>query len=508
MNEKLILRPYQQRFLDDIIGKMSKVEDVPQYRHILGYLPQGSGKSACIAYMALNAVIKGRTILILTHRKEVLEQNFKKMEMLNMDVQIINRSTRTIKKASCYVGMAQTISRRIEDKEEWTKWLETIDFVIGDEAHRQEIDAVVKNLNKNVFTVGLSATLLRSGNSVPQLGRLYDYIVKGVEAKELIELKYLVPSKNYIMQAPKLDDIEISQSTGDYVQEQLQNRFKKAERYCGVIKEYQRLTPNTKTLIFTTCSEHCIELCVAFNEAGVKAKYLLSNKYAKTDEQYSDDRDKLLKDFNNGEFDVLVNVFTLDTGFDCPSLETVIIDFSTNSYARFAQAVGRGSRPCDSKDHFNVLDFGDNISRFGIFERSDPPMSLWHNVKDGGGVMPTKECPKCHRLIPVMMKVCPYEDCGYIYPTDRSIYEAELTELLEEGDESLLTIEKWIAKKVLDGWSVPHILMTICIKNKGREKMAFDKAIVYLRTKDGKTMSPSYWYFFKKNILNKSKIKI
>lgn len=467
------------------------------------YGPQGCGKSVLIAFMAQGSVSKKKKTLILSHRDKIVKQNFDKMMANNLKVNIINRKSPHLPKDSdCYCGMAQTISSRIEKKEGWMEWLKTIDFVIVDEAHRGEHDKILEALRRDTFVIGLSGTVHRSGN-MKQLGFFYDCIVKTVECSYLIPLGYLVKSRNFTFQAPKLDDISVGRSSGDYVQHELQKRFQKAERYTGVIENYNKLTPNTKTIVFTTGVEHCVELCKAFNEAGIKAKYLVSETLPETDSEYSGSQEDILSRFANREFDVLLNISILDTGFDDPSIETVILDFSTKSYAKYAQCVGRGARPMYGKKFFNVLDFGANIETFGIYERPNPPMSLWH-LSGGGGVAPSKECPSCNRLIPAVIKTCPY--CGYVFPSDKDIYMVELKEFLADNSEQN-ELKKYVAEKKLQGWKNDWILRDICIKNKENPRKAFMEAIEVLRTENGENISPQYYYFFKKHHLDTRKKK-
>lgn len=493
------LRPYQARLIDEISLAMS------EYKHIACYAPQGSGKSVVLGYIALGASSKGNKSLILTHRQEVLEQNMKKMEKLGLKVQIINPKTKKIdSNADCYCAMSQTVASRIKKHEEWSKWLFSIDVTIIDECHRAEHDRVLDGTNPNKWRVGLSASMIRGGKN-RQLADFYDTIVKSDSTKELIDLGYLTKSKNYTFQAPNLDSVKTSYHTGDYQQSQLQSIFQRKERYAGVIDNYKKLSPNTKAIVFCTGSKHCIELTKEFNDNGIKAKYLLSNDMPNTDSEYSGDREQLLEDFNQNKFDVIVNISILDTGFDEPSIETVILDFSTTSYARYSQAVGRGSRLFKGKKEFKVLDFGDNIKRFGIYEQDSPPMSLWHK-SGNSGVAPTKECPKekggCGRLVLVSATDCKW--CSYHFPTKIDIYNVELTEYIENSDNKD-TLEAWIARQALDGKDSRWILMNICIQNSSRQKEAFMDAIKILRKKDGTQFTPQYWHFFKKNILEKYK---
>lgn len=475
-------------------------------KKIIVYAPTASGKSVLAAFMTHNSVKKGYKTLILTHREEILNQNFHKMDMLGIDVQIINAKTREIREAQVYCAMSQTVTSRCKRLPEWTEWLSSIDFVIVDEVHRAEHDAIYKHFKESVWIVGLSASILRSG-ATRQLGMVFSKIVAPILAQELIELRYLTPSKNYAFQAPVLDTVVVSYTTGDYAQKQLQSVFTKPERYAGIISNYQRICPGTKAIVFTTGSEHCIELCKSFCDAGIKAKYLLSGKYPDTHNKYSGGRKDVLRGISTGEFDVLVSVDMMTTGLDIPSLETVILDFSTKSYTKYVQCVGRGARIYPNKTHFNVLDFGANISSYGIAEAT-PLLSLWHNV-GGHGVPMTKECPAtkkdsngksgCGRLIPISAQDCVF--CGYHFATEKEIYEVELKEVIAQEQDDIITIPGYVAAMMLQGKSANYILVNICIKNPDNPKQAFMEAIKYIRIKNGQRMSPKYWYFFKKNVL-------
>lgn len=500
--KQLQLRSYQQRIID------AAREAMKTDKRLIIYAPQASGKSILAAFMALGAVKKHLSVLILTHREEILKQNFHKMNMLGIDVQIINAKTKAIRPAQVHCAMAQTVTSRCKTLPAWVEWLSQIDFVILDEGHRGEHDSLYQYFRDDIWMVGLSASILRSGTMM-QLGMIYSKIVAPIFAEELISLRYLTPSKNYAFQAPALDKVAIDHGTGDYVQRQLQQVFMRPERYAGIIENYRRICSGTKALVFTTGAEHCVELCIAFNEAGIRAQYLLSGSFPETDILYSGTRSSVLESLANGDIDVLVSVDMMTTGLDVPSLETVIIDFSTKSYVKYVQCVGRGARIYQNKAHFNVLDFGANISSYGIYE-AKPLMSLWHKA-GGNGIPLTKECPTtkadttgktgCGRLIPISAQDCPF--CQYHFSTEREIYEVELQEIIAKDNEDVMSTAAWCAHKKLQGWSTQRILVTIMMKNPDRMRKAFDEARMVLKTEKGELVSEKYYYFLKKNVINK-----
>lgn len=503
MESELRLRSYQQRLIDKARA------DLPKNRRIILYAPQGSGKSVIIAFMSHHSAKKGNKVLILSHRQEILKQNFKKMTSLGTSVHLVDASVKKYSETDVCCAMTQTISSRCKNFPSWAEWVGKMDVIIIDEAHRGEHDVMFSYFNPNAFVIGLSASILRSGN-MAQLGAFYQGIVGEVVATELISLGFLTPSRNFAFQAPKLDGVECSRSTGDYVQNQLQKQFRKKERYAGIIENYNKICPGTKTIVFTTGTGHCIDLCVEFNNAGIPAKYLVSESPdPKYFDQYSGKREDVLASFEKGEFPVLVNISILDTGYDSPDLGGVILDFSTTSYTKYSQAVGRPSRVHPKKKFFYVLDFGANINSFGIYE-DKPLMSLWHK-SGGAGIQPTKECPTqkkdpsgrigCGRLIPISMSDCPF--CGFHFQTDKEIYTVELQEIIAAQKEEEMTIAEWCAHKKLAGWAINRIFCAVMMKNKENMKSAFEEARKVLRTEKGEMVSPMYYHYLKKHFIKK-----
>jgi DNA or RNA helicases of superfamily II len=239
---------------------------------------------------------------------------------------------------------------------------------------------------------------------------------------------------------------------------------------------------------------------------GIDAKYILSKAMPDTDGAMSGTRGDVIKQFETGSLKVLLNVDILGVGYNNPGIQTVILDIATESYPNYSQKAARGGRPASGKAYYTLLDFGENVQKFGSPE-FDRTQVLWHNELKGGGIASTKECPECKRLIHLSYRVCPF--CGHRFLTEKEIYEVELVRIADQvtqpgADKNIL--QAYVAKCILEGRSTNWILMNVCIKNSQNPKKAFMEAIEIMRTKHGKSISPQYWYFFKKNIL-KNKLK-
>lgn len=487
------LRSYQSAQVAEIRVALAK------YRRIIAQCPTGGGKGVILGSIANMCAKKWSRTLIVAHRLEIVEQDAAQFRKFGSEPGIISPKQRLVPRALVNVAMAQTLQRR-KDKEEWAKYLKSIKMLIIDEAHTSEFNFLFDCISPDCFVCGFTATPVRYGN-MRQLGLDYNAIVTGPTVKQLIAMGFLCPCKLFSLDAPKMDDVEWDYGRGDYSLGQMVAKFQDRAHYVGAVENYQRICNGRKAIVFCCSSEQTIEVTKAFNDAGISAKYVLSGSFDE-DEDYSGERADVMKEFKRGDFKVLVNLGIGTTGLDVPDIEAVLLMFSTTSVTKYLQCLGRASRPAPLKKDFYCLDFGSNYERLGRYEQ-DRQWSVWHNTGKGGGVAPVKECPQCHKLIPVQMQDCCF--CGYHFPTQTETYMAELHEIAENAEEE--TIESMVARKKLMGWKNDWILRDVCQKNPDNPKAAFMKAIEVLRTNHGDNISPQYWFFFKEHKLGRVKTK-
>lgn len=486
------LRPYQEQLVS------ATREAYTKHRRVIMQLPTGGGKSACFGFIVKSALAKGNRVLIATNRSEILTQNRGMLSSIGIMAERIVSKTKEPPASNVAVGMLQTINRRL-NKSEWQEYIASINMLVIDECHTQDANKLLDAISDKTFVLGVSATPSRSGNQ-RQLGMDYECIVKGSSCKDLVEQGFLVKCNHYGLSAPKLDYVKYDRAKGDYNQAQMARIFENRTKYAGAVRNWTKLTPNTPTIAFCASAKAAIDLCKEFSSHGVSSKYLLSGSFEEDDE-FSGDRDEVLTDFAMGRFDVLCSVGILTAGVDIPAIRTCILNFATTSVSKYLQAIGRCSRPYAGKDVFSVLDLGGNWERHGLFD-DEREWSLWHKTSEGGGVAPTKLCPVmhggCDRLIPTVSKKCPF--CGYIFPTEKEIYEIELDEIIEKNPG---TLESWIAQKKKEGRKNLWILYSICARNKSNQKKAFCDAIDILNKQHGCSYTRKYWHQFNKQILNK-----
>lgn len=490
------LRGYQSTLISEARQALAR------HKHIIVQSPTGSGKGVLIGSMASMAIGRHNRVLILAHSEEILKQDANHARKWGVDVAEVYAKTRKMPENDCCCMMVQTLRQRLK-KDWWRIWFEGFKFLILDESHRSEFDVIFEYVNPKMYVVGLSASPARYGQ-MRQLGLDYEAIVTGPSVKSLISQGYLCKCRLFSLDAPSMEDVEWSYARGDYNLSAMAAKFKSRARYVGAVENYQRICPGEKALVFCCSSEQTIELTKAFCDAGIDARYCLSGDFDEDDE-YSGDRKEIVDAFARGEFPVLVNFGLFTTGIDIPDIKVVMLMFSTTSLVKLLQCLGRASRPAPGKNNeFLCLDFGRNYERLGRYE-DDREWSVWHNTGSGGGVPPMKICPQCQKMIPVQYSDCPY--CQYHFPSQQEIYHAELQEIVSKADVEEETIEQYVARRKLEGWSNNRILVAICLKNADNQKEAFMRSIEVLRTKHGENISPKYYFFFRKNILDKIKVK-
>jgi len=339
--------------------------------------------------------------------------------------------------------------------------------------HKQEFNYLFEGgYLADKFVIGFTATPKRSG-SMRQLALDYQTIIPTVSVRKLIADNYLVNDDYYGLDSPDMSDVQYDYMKGDYKEGQMFQKFNTPQLYSGVVKNYSEICPLSKTLVFCVNIEHVIRTVVEFQNKGIDAKFITSKvshpkkpedvsdkgKMARYEERmrvyelhakyfklYSGKRENIFKDFKDGKFTVLVNAGIATTGYDCPSIETIILNRATTSTTLLLQMIGRGSRIHESKTHFNILDFGGNCQRLGHYSE-DRNWGLWHEKKEGKGLPPLKECGftlqgkpikkgGCRRLILASYKICPF--CGFKYP-DKKAKEIDLQALMYDGQKAVKT---------------------------------------------------------------------
>lgn len=387
--------------------------------------PTGSGKTVMFGYMISRHLDRGGRAVVFTHREELLRQTggvFDNYEPI--------RSGRVPDlSASLHIGMVETVSRRLS-RPEWQRWLSSRSMVVIDEAHLSIFDKVFPYISPSSVVIGASATPYRRGKAVPELCTFYDSIAQGVDTPDLIEQGYLTPARTYGID---IDLSGVKLRGGEY---DLSGVYEENRTYEGVVKNWKRHAPATKTLLFAANVEASKRVCMEFCNNGIEARHIDGNTP-------SAERIATLKWFASTPGAVLCNCGILTAGFDQPDIETIILYRATASLPLFLQMCGRGSRLAPGKTHFNILDFGNNIRRLGHWERPRK-WSLQNDTRrvSRNDAAPVRICPSCDAMNFAGASVC--VGCGYEFPQNEQdeSSEVDLSELAYNGAELPAELDK------------------------------------------------------------------
>jgi len=333
------LRKYQQEAVDAVIQKW----DDGQLRQLL-VLPTGTGKTICFAEIAKREVMAGRRVLILAHRGELLDQardKIKKSTGLECSVEKAEESCLSLP-YRITVGSVQTLYR--EDRLVQFRH-DHFDTIIVDEAHHVLADTYMTILSYFFDARVLGVTATPDRGDLKDLGNFFDGIAYQYSLPRAIKDGYL--SRIRAMTIPlKLDITGVKVQSGDYSAGQLGSAL---DPYLEQIaEEMKQYCTNRKTVVFLPLIATAQKMCGLLNNKGFRAGEVHGT---------SQDRAEILSDFDNGKYDVLCNSMLLTEGWDCPSVDCIVMLRPTKIRSLYCQCIGRGTRLHDRKDNLLVLDF-------------------------------------------------------------------------------------------------------------------------------------------------------
>lgn len=442
------LYEYQEKYINELRKNIAKGK-----RRLILCAPTGSGKTVMFSYMVSQAKAKGKKVIVFTHRSELLNQAGGTFEKFGIKAEPIQAGKNTDKTAPIHVAMVETFNRR---KAELTELLQAKDLVIFDEAHLQNFNKILPLISSDSVVIGATATPERKPKDV-QLIDFYQDIVQVMDTPDVIEMGKLVPAKYYGVDIPIKG---MKRTAHDY---DTSSYYEENKTYKGVVKNWEKHTPNTKTILFASKIESSKEVCQEFQAKGYNAKHI-DGKMGKKE------REEVLEWFASTNNGILCNCGILTAGYDEPSISTVILYRATTSLPLYLQMCGRGSRLHPGKENFTILDFGNNIARHGY----------WHNRREWKldnskkrnkeDAMPIKICPDCDAMVRASASNCDY--CGFEFPkpepTEEEVILKELKEVEKQGKKlSELSLKELITLQLSKKEKSTYIWRVVRARGKG-----------------------------------------
>lgn len=400
------LRDYQREAIAAIYSWFDKRQDNP-----LVVMPTGTGKSVVIAGFVKGVMDAwpGQRILVVTHVRELVEQNAKALLRLWPEAPVgiysAGLKRRDEDKAITFAGIQSIHSKA--DKLGW------FDLVLVDECHllpksgdgmyRKYLD-VLLSLNPHAKVIGFTATPYRTDSGLLHEGDgcLFAGIAYNTDMVRLIKAGYLSPL------VPKRVDgvIEtkgIRKQAGDFAQAELEKAALAGDLVTMACAEIVKWGHDRKSWLLFACGvDHAKLIEETLRGLGVTIASVFGDTPI-------EERAALVEQYRAGSLRALVNVGVLTTGFDAPATDLIAMLRPTCSPGLFVQQCGRGMRIAEGKTNCLVLDFGGNVDRHGPIDMVRP-----RQKGEGGGPAPVKACPQCQSLMFAGLKECP--DCGYQFP--------------------------------------------------------------------------------------------
>lgn len=333
------LRPYQQQARDRIHAEW----DAGHTRTLL-VLPTGTGKTIVFASVAADQVRAGNRVLILAHRGELLEQAADKLQRSTGLVSAVEKAESTCLDSwfRVVVGSVQTLQRTARLERFPQDYFGTI---IIDEAHHAITDGYRRILDYFSGAKVLGVTATPDRGDMRNLGEVFDSLAFEYKLTDAIKEGYLC--KIMAQTIPlQLDITSVTMSGGDYAVGDLGTAL---DPYLEQIAaEMARRCKSRKTVVFLPLIKTSQKFRDLLNAHGFRA--------AEVNGQ-SDDRRQVLADFDAGKYNVLCNSMLLTEGWDCPSVDCVVVLRPTKVRSLYSQMVGRGTRLSPGKTDLLLLDF-------------------------------------------------------------------------------------------------------------------------------------------------------
>ena len=362
------LYAYQHDAINEIFKRL---ENHPARFNLLYQLPTGGGKTVIFSEIARRYILAtGKKVMILTHRIELCGQTSAMLDEFSVTNKVINSAVKEMPVPNdfmCYVAMVETLSNRIRDK---ILDLDNIGLMIVDEAHYNSFGKLLRFYEKGVV-LGVTATPLSSNINI-RMRDHYNELIIGESISSLIDSGFLSQVVTYHYHVG-LTSLKVG-ITGDYTVSSSERLYNNHAMQDKLLSAYKEKSIGKKTLIFNNGIATSQYVYATFQEAGFDIKHLDHTHSAR-------ERKEILQWFREKPDAILTSVSILTTGFDEPTVQSIILNRATKSLTLYFQMIGRGSRILPDKKEFMVIDLGNNLKRFG----------LWQDPVDWAAIFKTPE---------------------------------------------------------------------------------------------------------------------
>lgn len=374
---RFVLREYQADAVDRIRGALRK------HRRVLFVLPTGGGKTVVFSYIAESASAKGNRVLIVAHRREIVDQISR--SLLEMDVRhglILPGHTMT--ENPVQVGMVQTIARRLDR-------VARPNLLVVDEAHHAVAGSWKKLTERltDAKILGVTATPQRLDGK--GLGEAFDTIVEGPQVRDLIGAGHL-SAFDYLAPPSQADLSEVATSMGDFDRGQAARIMDSAVITGDAVEHYARHLNGRPAIAFCISVEHAEHVAETFRSRGWRAASVDGTMASET-------RRDLIGGLARGRLNVLTSCELISEGVDVPVVAGALLLRPTKSLSMYLQQIGRCLRLKPDGCKAIILDHVGNVERHGLPDMPRVWSLAGRDKRDVGP--PNRTCPLCFKVVPL-----------------------------------------------------------------------------------------------------------
>lgn len=376
----MTLRPYQAEAKQAVFNEWEKGNS-----KTLLVLPTGCGKTIVFAKITEDCVKAGDRVLILAHRGELLDQAADKIYKACGLICATEKAEQSCFGSWCriVVGSVQTLMREKRLAQFPSDYFSKI---IIDEAHHCLSDSYQRVLNhfSDADVLGVTATPDRG--DMRNLGQFFNSLAYEYTLPKAIREGYLSPIKALTIPL-RLDLSGVAMQNGDFRASDIDTAL---DPYLHQIAdEMMNYCSARKTVVFLPLVKTSQKFAEILNSKGFRAAEVNGE---------SADRAQVLEDFDRGEYNVLCNSMLLTEGWDCPSVDCVIVLRPTKVRSLYSQMVGRGTRLHPGKKDLLLLDFLWHTERHElcrpaclIAENPEVAQKMTENIAEAGCAVDLEE---------------------------------------------------------------------------------------------------------------------
>lgn len=372
-------------------------------RSVCACLPTGGGKTVCAGALMERLIPKGRRILILVHRRELIRQFLETLNAMGFlaEVGIIASGYPSRPWAQIQLASVQALNMR--------KHLDVApDYIIIDEAHHARAKTWTQILERwpQARRLGLTATPRRMDGK--GLGEHFDALLVGPDTQDLISSGHLSPFRMIAPPVETLNTKGIRILAGDYSKKDMDEKFDD-KTVADCTSAYMEHVQGHRAIIFCWSVHRSEELAKKLRGLGVRCEHIDGNTDVRR-------RDNVLEAFARGDVEAITNVDIISEGFDCPAADAIVMMRPTQSLTIYLQQIGRGLRYQPGKTAL-LVDLARNVYTHGF----PTQRRVWRlqDTRPKRGSIAARAAKQGHRI-----RTCGNRQCLTLIPTDTDICPA------------------------------------------------------------------------------------